>query len=321
MLLNTIFLIEKLDFETLSAIQILPLASASSLRLWSNHSHIISWLVPGDGHRKQQYKPLGAFRSPLPFGGFACLADRSLCGGTLQLLMSWRVCSELITYWHLSLLQPKVSQSVPMLKAMWALNIHRLCQWYWQHCLVSLSPVFLTPEQFRIPHYLSLVVLDPVSHWNLMFLSTGGDQGCEERQPEPGKAVRAGTALSQSSCVHCMAAAVSHCRAHTLRDSQVPQGWDCTVTRARLLFVTSPCKCFHVGTAQLLTTTALLNPRLYEHQHIIPASIPSSQSLSEAQCPFSTDEPLLTVNFTPCVSLLTQYTQLPCFLPKQWGVL
>lgn len=80
-----------------------------------------------------------------------------------------------------------------------------------------------------------------------------------------------------------------------------------------------PCKCFHVRTAPLVTT-ALLNLRLYEHQHIIPSFIPClPRACQEAQCPLSThstDEPPLTVNFTTCVSLLTQYTPVPLFLPR-----
>lgn len=109
-------------------------------------------------------------------------------------------------------------------------------------------------------------------------------------------------------------------RGHTaLRDSQLPQGWDCTVTRARQLLVTSPlpCKSHSEGDNNSFT-----EPRLYQHQHFIPAFIPCPpRACQEAQCPFSTDEPLLTVNFSPCVSLLTQHAQLPCFPPKEWDAL
>ena len=127
--------------------------------------------------------------------------------------------------------------------------------------------------------------------------------------------MRAGKVLSQST------PAQGSVRVHTApRGSQVPQEWDCKVTRARQLFVTSPLQVLPVRTAPLVTTTALLNLRLYEHQHIIPSFIPClPRACQGAQCPLSmhsTDEPPLTANFTTCVSLLTQYTQVPCFLPR-----
>lgn len=133
-----------------------------------------------------------------------------------------------------------------------------------------------------------------------------------------GKAVRTGTVLSQSSRGHSWAAAVSHCRAvwgdtqhsgilryHRVGTAQWPEPGSSLSPL--------PCKCFHVRTAQPVTTS-LLTLQLYEHQHIIPDFILCLPRVhQEAQCPFSTDEPLLTVNFTPCMSLLTQHTQLPCF--------
>lgn len=115
--------------------------------------------------------------------------------------MSRGVCSELFTYWHLCLLQPRENQC-PCWRLCRPLISTAKCQWYWQHCLVSHSPVFLTPEQFGIPHYLSLVVLDPVSHWNLMLLSRGGEPrlwGETARATGKEGAVRAGPVLSQSS--------------------------------------------------------------------------------------------------------------------------
>lgn len=190
-----------------------------------------------------------------------------------------------------------------------SLNIHR-CQRYWQHSLVSHSPVLLTPEQSGIPLYFSLVVLDPVSHWNLI--------SCEERQTEHREGCEGRTV--QSCCVHSMAAAVPHCRAqwgtHSTQGFSGTTGWDCTVIRARQLFVTSPLQVLPCN------NNSFTEPRLCEHQHIIPVFIPCPpRACQGAQCPFSTDEPLLTVNFTPCEALLTQYTQLPCFLPKEWDVL
>lgn len=89
--------------------------------------------------------------------------------------------------------------------------------------------------------------------------------------------------------------------------------------QSRQLLVTSPlpCKSHSEGDNNSFT-----EPRLYQHQHFIPAFIPCPpRACQEAQCPFSTEEPLLTVNFSPCVSLLTQHTQLPCFPPEEWDAL
>lgn len=152
--------------------------------LWHQHPHFICGLITATPfHDLCQVRDIVSSKASswmhldhLCHLGFlpVLLTERPLCGGTQQLLMPRGFCSELITYWHLSLLQPKENQC-PCWRLCGALIITDKCQWYWKHCLVSHSHVFLSPEQFGIPHFLSLVVLDPVSHWNLMFLSRGGE--------------------------------------------------------------------------------------------------------------------------------------------------
>lgn len=111
-------------------------------------------------------------------------------------------------------------------------------------------------------------------------------------------------------------------RGHTAPwDFQIPQGWHCTMTRARHLFVRCPL--------QVLTSkncSALLNLWFYEDQHISSFSSFGffETACQEAQCLLnmqlhrygSLDSWL---HYT-CASLLAQYTQLLCFFPKEGDV-
>lgn len=151
-------------------------------------------------------------------------------------------------YWHLSQLQSKAHQPAPMLKAMWAPSIHR-----WVSVILASSTACVPdpgfpPAQFGIPHSLS-PVYHPVSHWNLIFFSTGRDQGWEESQPGSQRSLW-GLEQSFGSCLpelpsaqwgSSIAPLQGTVRGHTaLWDFQTLRGWGCTMTRARHLFVTSP---------------------------------------------------------------------------------
>lgn len=130
-------------------------------------------------------------------------------------------------YLHLFLLQTQANQPVPMLKVMWAVSVTLASSTAWCPCF--------SPNTIGIPRYLSPVVLHPVSHWNLIFFSTGGDQSWEERQPGSQRRL---WGMEQSFDP-------AYQRGHpALWAIQMLRGWDRTMTRARHLFVTSPLQVF-----------------------------------------------------------------------------
>lgn len=201
--------------------------------------------------------------------------------------MSWGVCSELIRYWHLPLLQPKENQSVPMLKVMWALiftGVRDIGSTVW--CPIAL---FSSPQSNLESHFISLLWCKTWFPTEISFLVR------RDRQ-NTGKAVRA----EQSRAAVCTAwqqqcPTAGHSEGHTApRDSQVPQGGTAQWSEPGSSLWLLPCKCFPV------TTTALLN-----HGFV---NTSTSFLFSSPVLPELVREP--SVHF-PQMSLFWQWTSLP----------
>lgn len=144
----------------------------------------------------------------------------------------------------------------------------------YRHCSVPQSPV-LPPAQLGTPSYFPLVVLCPASHWNLMFFSTGWGPRLRD---ETGSLQRRlwgleqsfGFFLSQLSSAQWdgSIAPLQGGVSTALWDCAMLQGRDCTKTRDRHVFVTSPLQAVTFTNCLSGNKTALLNICIYEHQHI-----------------------------------------------------
>lgn len=112
-------------------------------------------------------------------------------------------------------------------------------------------------------------------------------------------------------------------RGHSaLRDSQVPQGWDSTVTRARQLFVTPPLQvlpCENCSASNNIFTdpTALWTPAHHSCFHPLSSQSSSGSLVSIFHRWASSDSELHSL----CVSAYTTHPATLLPLPKQWDVL
>lgn len=159
------------------------------------------------------------------------------------------VCSKLIMYWHLYLLQTKANPPVPMLKAMWALSIHRELSVILASSTAWCPRTLFSPSTIWIPTLFLFCGITPClplkSH---IVLNGWGPRLRGETARITEKALRAGTVLC--SCLpeipswqwgSSIAPLLGSVRGHTaLWDFQILQGWDCMMTRAGHLFITSP---------------------------------------------------------------------------------
>lgn len=147
------------------------------------------------------------------------------------------VCSKLIMYWHRSLLQTKANQPIPMLKAMWALSIHKKAS------VILASSTALCPRALFFPqHNLESHIIYLL--WEILFptkISYSSQQvgtKAERRNSQGHREGCEGWNSSLAPAYQCRAVWGDILHRRTFR--YYFQGWDCTMTRARHLFVTSP---------------------------------------------------------------------------------
>jgi len=121
-------------------------------------------------------------------------------------------------YWHLSLLQTKANQPVPMLKAVWALSIHRQVSGILASSIAWCPRALFFPQHNLESHIIYLLwyyMLFPteISYSSQQVgtqaerrVSQGHRKGCEGWNSPLAPAY-------QSSPMHSGAAALPHCRA------------------------------------------------------------------------------------------------------------